>query len=338
MPSTSCAPGSRRTGTPTSPSASGGSASGSPAGRRRRCPTNAYGRGLSRNDAVAVPERDRRLRRARRARRASACCSPRPPSPPTAPQEQIDLYVRDIVTGAEGVVPALQRARRRLRPRRPAPAAVEDGDEWIVNGQKVWTSLRPARPTSACSSPAPTPTCPKHQGITWFAFDMHQPGVEVRPLREMTGHAMFNEVFLSDARVPDDAHHRRPEQRLGGGQHHADARAGRPRRRRRSAAPVLGRRPARSPASSTSGPATSSGRKAAAAGGGRPARWRRRRQAADPTWPRATASRRPDRSARTSCALHTLGEIGRFNSLRLQGGARRPAATSPAWPTSPSWR
>jgi alkylation response protein AidB-like acyl-CoA dehydrogenase len=49
------------------------------------------------------------------------------------------------------------------------------------------------------------PDAPKHQGITWFAIDMHQPGVEVRPLREMTGHAMFNEVFLTDAIVPDDA-------------------------------------------------------------------------------------------------------------------------------------
>jgi alkylation response protein AidB-like acyl-CoA dehydrogenase len=49
------------------------------------------------------------------------------------------------------------------------------------------------------------PDVPKHQGITWFAFDMHQEGVEVRPLRELTGRAMFNEVFLNDARVPDDA-------------------------------------------------------------------------------------------------------------------------------------
>jgi alkylation response protein AidB-like acyl-CoA dehydrogenase len=48
------------------------------------------------------------------------------------------------------------------------------------------------------------PDAPKHQGITWFAIDMRQPGVEIRPLKEMTGHAMFNEVFLTDAEVHDD--------------------------------------------------------------------------------------------------------------------------------------
>ena len=69
-----------------------------------------------------------------------------------------------------GLVPAVQRARRRLRPRRRCRRAAErDGDEWVINGQKVWTSggavLRPRH----AASPAPIPTSPKHQGITYFA-------------------------------------------------------------------------------------------------------------------------------------------------------------------------
>ncbi len=82
--------------------------------------------------------------------------------------------------------------------------AVQDGDEWIINGQKVWTSgghLADMGMLLARTDPA----APKRQGISWFAFSMRQPGVEVRPLREMTGEAVFNEVFLDDARVADAA-------------------------------------------------------------------------------------------------------------------------------------
>jgi len=78
--------------------------------------------------------------------------------------------------------------------------AERDGDEFIVNGQKVWTST--AQLCNLGMLIARTdPDLPKHVGITYFKFEMDQPGVEVRPLREMTGRAMFNEVWIDDCRV-----------------------------------------------------------------------------------------------------------------------------------------
>jgi len=82
-------------------------------------------------------------------------------------------------------------------------SAAHDGDDWVINGQKVWNTsahhadygLLLARSDAAV---------PKHRGLTYFALPMHQPGVEARPLRQMNFHASFNEVFLTDARVPGD--------------------------------------------------------------------------------------------------------------------------------------
>jgi alkylation response protein AidB-like acyl-CoA dehydrogenase len=166
-------------------------------------PTNTYGKGMARSDAVLVQQE------------ITAFGALGPPAglglllaAPTiaahGTQEQIDRYVRDIVTGQKAWCQLFSEPQAGSDLAGLQTRAVKDGDEWVVNGQKVWTSGGQYADLGMLLART-NPEVPKHQGISYFAFEMLQDGVDVRPLKEMTGHALFNEVFITDARVADDA-------------------------------------------------------------------------------------------------------------------------------------
>ncbi len=166
-------------------------------------PTNAYGKGLSRNDSVRAQAAIAEFG-ALGAPGGLGLLLAAPTIATHGSQEQIDHYVRRIVTGVDAWCQLFSEPGAGSDLAGLTTRAIEDGDEFVVNGQKVWTSLGHTADMGMLIARTDQ-DLPKHQGITWFAFDMHQPGVDVRGLREMTGHAMFNEVFLTDARVSADA-------------------------------------------------------------------------------------------------------------------------------------
>ena len=101
-------------------------------------------------------------------------------------------------------MPAVQRAGRRLRRRRrSSTSAVRDGDEWIVNGQKVWTTLAHLRGCGMLIARTDPERAQAQGHDATSSSTCTRPGVEVRPLRQITGEAEFNEVFFTDVRIPD---------------------------------------------------------------------------------------------------------------------------------------
>jgi len=166
-------------------------------------PVNAYGKGLSRSEAIAVGQRIVK-RGAVAAPGGLGMMLAAPSIAVHGTPEHIERFVLPIVTGQQAWCQLFSEPGAGSDLAGLGTKAVKDGDEWVINGQKVWTSAGQIADMGMLIART-DPNVPKHQGITWFAFEMRQPGVEVRPLREMTGRALFSEVFISDGHVPDNA-------------------------------------------------------------------------------------------------------------------------------------
>jgi alkylation response protein AidB-like acyl-CoA dehydrogenase len=166
-------------------------------------PENAYGKGLTRNDTVRVQQAIGAFG-ALGAPGGLGLLLAAPTIVTHGTPEQVEAFVRPIVTGQKAWCQLFSEPGAGSDLAGITTRAVQDGEEWIITGQKVWTSGGQIADVGMLIARTDWDV-PKHQGITYFALDMHQDAVEVRPLKEMTGRAMFNEVFMSEARVNDSA-------------------------------------------------------------------------------------------------------------------------------------
>jgi alkylation response protein AidB-like acyl-CoA dehydrogenase len=165
-------------------------------------PTEWYGRGVSRSEGVRIQQTIAEFG-ALPAAGGLGLLLAGPTITVHGTDEQKQRWLGDIVTGQKGWCQLFSEPGAGSDLAGLQARAIKDGDEWIVNGQKVWTSGGQVSDLGMLIART-DPDQPKHAGISYFVLDMHQPGIEVRPLKEMTGRALFNEVFMTDARVHDD--------------------------------------------------------------------------------------------------------------------------------------